>query len=209
MSTWDSLHIHNLNIRTIIDLRMDSEALATPINFPEIQVISIPATTSGEYVIQKVLDGRFRKGDAFLYMQDMFLQITEQTLPFSHALTVFADPKNYHIMIVDPNGKDAAGYLSALLFAVLAVPERIIVRDYTGGNQLINYKRYATLVQNADNNIQEALTTMLSTNHVFINLAIDKVKKEHGSISNYLRTELHLSKKQQERIKQIMLFPVK
>ena len=209
MSAWDSLRIHNLNIRTIVDLRMDNEALASPINFPNIQVISIPVTTSGDYVLRQVIGGKFRKGDASIYMQDMFLQFAEQTLPFSHALTVFADPNNYPIMIVDPNGKDAAGFLSTLLLSVLNVNERAIVNDYTGGSQAVNYKQYASMVQNADSHVQEALTTVLSTSDLFINLAISKIKKEYGSITNYLQNELHLSEKQQERIKQIMLLPIK
>ncbi|MDR2495708.1 MAG: tyrosine-protein phosphatase [Tannerellaceae bacterium] len=206
MSTWDSMRVRNLHIKTIIDMRMDGEALATPISYPDIQVVAMPVTTAAEYVTKQVLNGRMRKGDASLYLQDMFLQFTEQTKPFAHAMTIFADAANYPVMIVDANGKDAAGYLSAMLLAALDVSDRNIVRDYTGGSEAVNYKQYAPLVADADNDIQEALTTVLSTSDVFINLALNKIKKEHGTLITYLRDVLNISEKQQERMKQILLY---
>ncbi|MDR2498335.1 MAG: tyrosine-protein phosphatase [Tannerellaceae bacterium] len=206
MSAWDSMRIRNLQIKTIIDLRMDSEALANPISYPDIQVIALPVTTTTEYVTKQALNGRFRTGDASLYLQDMFLQFTEQIKPFANAMTVLADQRNYPIIIIDPNGKDAAGYLSALLLATLNVSDRYIVRDYLSGTEAVNFKRYAHLVVNSDNDIQETLTTILSTKDIYINLALNKIKSENETYANYLREKLNISDKQQEKIRQIMLY---
>jgi protein-tyrosine phosphatase len=204
-SEWDSLRLGNLGIKTVIDMRMDGDAAAYPVAYPGAQVVSIPVVTAADYILRQILSGKSRKGDVSLYMQDMYLQFTENTRPFAQALALFTDAANYPILILDPQGKDCAGFLSALLLAALDVPEKAILRDYMEANDAMNPKRFARLMGRMGNDAEEAMTVLLTVNEAFLDLAFKKIKKENGTLPRYIGEELFVTAKQKEKLREILL----
>jgi protein-tyrosine phosphatase len=203
---WDLQRLRKMNIKTIIDLRTESEVAVSPVSFPDVRIVSVPVVSDVDHIIRQIMEGRVRKGDVSLFMQDMYLRFVNDTQPFEQALSVFLEEDNYPVLFISSRGKDRAGFLSALLLSALDVPEQTILSDYAGVNDYINLKRYNPLVRQKDMDVQEAMTVALSANEAFLNLTFLKIRKEHGSFDSYLREELHISEKQKEKLKSILLF---
>jgi protein-tyrosine phosphatase len=207
MSEWDTLRLNRLNIKTIIDLRSQSEAEASPVGYTKAQVVHIPIESDVSGIVNRIREGKMRKGDGSLFMQDLYLQyVTANSREFAQAFRFFLNENNYPILFNCSLGKDRTGYLAALLLAALDVPEETILRDYTATNDYLDLKRYAALVQGLDTDVQEALTVILSADETFLNLVFRKIKKEYGSMYQYLKEEMQLTDKQKEILKDILLF---
>jgi protein-tyrosine phosphatase len=207
MSEWDTLRLNRLKIKTILDLRSLSEVTASPVNYTKAQIVHIPIESDMSDIVHRIKEGKVRKGDGSLFMQDLYLQyITANRREFAQALRFFLNEDNYPILFNCSLGKDRVGFLAALLLAALDVPEETILRDYVATNDYVDLKRYANLVQGLDTDAQEALTVILSANETFLNLALKKIKKEYGSVSQYLSEEMQLTEKQKEKLKDILLF---
>jgi protein-tyrosine phosphatase len=211
MSEWDTLRMNRLKIKTLIDLRTPSEAAASPVKNAKARLLHIPVTPDMNDILYRTLDGRVKKGDGSLFMQDLYLQyITENSQAFAQALSVFLDESNYPILFYCSLGKDRTGFLAALLLAALDVPEETIFSDYVATNDYIDLRRYAALVRGMDaeaqEDAQEAMTVILSANESFLELAFRQIKKQYGSLDQYFNEELKLTEKQREKLKDMLLF---
>jgi protein-tyrosine phosphatase len=81
LSEWDSIRLNNLGIKTIIDLRGTDEIQKSPVLYKKIKVVNIPIPTVDEdHISRLIMEGRMRKGDAILFLQDMYLQFVEGTV---------------------------------------------------------------------------------------------------------------------------------
>jgi protein-tyrosine phosphatase len=207
MSGWDTLRLNRLKIKTIIDLRSKDEVMASPVGYSNARIVHIPIESDVSNILSRIREGKVRKGDGSLFMQDLYLQyITKNRKEFAQAFTLFLDEDNYPILFNCSLGKDRAGFLAALLLAALEVPDETILDDYALTNDYINLKRYANLVQRLDTDAQEALSVILSANETFLDSALRKIKKAYGSIDKYLSDEMQLTDKQREKLKDILLF---
>jgi protein-tyrosine phosphatase len=207
MSDRDVLRLDKLKIKTIIDLRSENEVNAFPVSYTTAKVINLPILSDANDIISRIMEGKVRKGDGSLFMQDLYLQyVTLNSQAFAKALNLFLDEDNYPILFNCSMGKDRSGILAALLLAALDIPEETIFRDYVATNDYIDLRQYADLVKGMDTDVQEALTVVLSANETFIDLVFRKIKKEYGSIGQYLSEEMQLTDKQREKLKDILLF---
>ncbi|MDR1356139.1 MAG: tyrosine-protein phosphatase [Tannerellaceae bacterium] len=207
MSDRDMSRLDRLKIKTIIDLRSEQEVRDMPVNYPKAKVINLPVTSDTNDIFSRIMEGKVRKGDGSLFMQDLYLQyLTASRQAFAKALNLFLDEDNYPILFNCSMGKDRSGILAALLLAALDVPEETIFRDYMATNDYLDIRRYADLVKGMDTDIQEALTVILSADETFLDVVFRKIKKEYGSIPQYLDKEMQLTDKQREKLKDILLF---
>ena len=208
LSEWDSIRLDNLGIKTIIDLRTDAEIAAKPVKYTNAKIVHIPITNAQlPELPARIMSGTIRKGDAILYMQDLYLQlITENTQQFVKALEELQNPDNYPILFNCTLGKDRSGFLAAILLAALGASEDTIIKDYMASNEYINLNQLAYLARNLSTDAQEAITVVVSTNESFINLAIQKIRKDYGSVDKYLTKELQLDEKRRNRLKDILLY---
>jgi protein-tyrosine phosphatase len=212
ISDWDSVRLDNLKIRTIIDLRTEEEAEASPIGYTKASIVHIPVSYGNvREIMERIAKGQVRKGDGVLFMQDLYLQyVTDNSGQFAKALQVFLEKKNYPILFCCSLGKDRAGFLTALLLSILDVPEETILKDYVDSNDHIELKRYEYLIKRLSPEVQEdaqeTLTVLLTANESILDLALSKIKKDYGSIDKYLAKELDLTEKQQSQIKDMLLF---
>lgn len=208
LSEWDSIRLQNLGIRTIIDLRTDSEALSSPTRYPQADLIRIPVSTGPMTDIpDRIREGRMRKGDAILYMQDQYLQfVTDNTEQFAQALDVFLHKENYPILFNCSLGKDRAGFLAAMLLAALGVPEETILKDYRASNDYIDLSHLAYLARDLSTDAQESITVLLSANESWMDLTLQKIRKDYGSLDKYLTQGLKLDEKKRQTLKDILLY---
>jgi len=210
MSTLDSLRLSRLNLKTIIDLRSVEDMDQSPIHFSGPSIVSCPVKVGNLSDIQPfLLEGRIRKGDAMVYMQDVYLKfMSENKESFAKALELFLDKDNYPILFNCSLGKDASGFLAAMLLSSLSVPEETIMQDYMDSNNYIDMTRYAPLARTLDQNSQEAITVLLSVNESFLNPVLQKIKrdKEYGSMDQFLAKELDLSERERDKLKDMLLY---
>jgi protein-tyrosine phosphatase len=208
LSERDILRLNRLNIKTVIDLRTAHEASLSPGAYSGARVVHIPVSVDMENIAGRIMEGRVRKGDGFLFMQDAYLRFLapDNARAFAEALQIFLDEDNYPILFHCSQGKDRTGFLASLLLSALEVPEETIFDDYVATNDFIDLKRYASLVESMDSDAQEALTVILSANETFLDLVFRKIKKEYGSVAQYLAEEMQLTDKQREKLKDILLF---
>jgi protein-tyrosine phosphatase len=204
----DSIKLNKLEIKTIIDLRSEEEQAASPVGYTKAGIIHIPVSNGKrDEMLARIGEGRARKGDGVVFMQDLYIQyVEEEKEQFSKALTVFEEKDNYPIAISSSLGKDRVGFLTALLLAAMDIPEEAILNDYLATNDFLGLNRFSVKIQGLDPDAQQTLTVILSVNQTFLDLAFRKIKKEYGSVKEYLAKELHFSERQQNKLKEILLF---
>lgn len=208
LSYIDSLRLDKLGLKTVIDLRSTEEMARSPLALPGVNIIKMPLSAGSLTQLQPYLQsGRIRKGDAIVYMQDLYLKfITENEESFAKALDVFLDEDNYPLLFNCTLGKDGVGFLAALLLSALSVPEETIMQDYLTSNDYIKTARYTHFARDLSLDAQESITVLLSANESFINPLLLRIGKDHGSMNNYLETALNISDKDQDKLKDILLY---
>jgi protein-tyrosine phosphatase len=208
LSDSDTVRLDKLKIKTIIDLRTEEEAALLPITYSKAVIVHVPVSLGDlNEITQRMEEGRIRKRDGILFMEDMYLRyITGYNGQFAKALAVFSDENNYPVLFCGSSGKDRTGFLAALLLLALGMPEHTIMSDYMTSNDYLDIKRYELQVQQYSSDAQEALTAIITANESFLDLALMKIKKDYGSVDNYLRKELNFTEKEQNKLKEIILF---
>lgn len=208
LSRNDTIRLDNLKIKTVIDLRGEDEVAVAPDKYTGVNFISIPVPVRDKDLIARRLEeGRIRKGDGLVYMQDTYLRyVTEDSEQFGKALKVFLDKDNYPILVNCSLGKDRAGFLTAMLLTALDVPEETIMKDYMASNNYIDLRHLASMASNLNTDAQETITVLLNANESWLDLAFHKIKKEYGSTDKYLSKGLHLTEKERDTLKDIILY---
>lgn len=207
LSSRDKIRLDNLSIKTILDLREQNEINPSYEGYTHSNVISIPIPIRNrDLVTERISQGRMRKGDALLYMQDTYMRfVSEESEQFAKALDVFLDKNNYPILLNCSIGKDRAGFLTALLLSALDIPEETIKRDYMTSNEYINIGNLAGMARDLSTDSQEAITVLVSAHEACLDLAFQQIRKEYGSTDKYLSKGLHLTEKERDTLKDIIL----
>lgn len=139
-------------------------------------------------------------------MQDTYISyVTDESEQFGKALKVFLDKDNYPILVNCSLGKDRAGFLTAMLLTALDVPEETIMKDYMASNNHIDLRHLAYMARNLNTDAQETITVLLGADETWLDLAFHKIKKEYGSTDKYLSKGLHLTEKERDTLKDIIL----
>lgn len=208
MTSSDSLRLSKLGIKTIIDLRSNQEIAMFPLRLEEPVVVPIPLTVGSSTEIEPFLRfGRIRKGDAIIHMQDVYLKfISDNHEAFAEAFSYFLDKDNYPILFNCTLGKDATGFMAAMLLSALQMSEQTILSDYLASNDYILVNRYASLARSHNPDTQEAITILLSANESFMNPIFLKIRRDYGSMDNFLSSALELTDKDREKLKDILLY---
>jgi len=207
VSNRDTSRLDNLKIKTIVDLRNEKEANDNPFKYGKARLIKLPVPFDDENTVkEKIFKGEMRKGDVQLYMQGVYLSFVDKySEQFAKALKLFLNKENYPILISCDLGKDRVGFLTALLLAAADVPEETIKKDYMLSNECINISHLSYLAHELNADSQEAATVLLTVNESILDLAFSQIKKEYGSIDKYLSKKMHLTNKEQQEIKEIVL----
>lgn len=208
LTEWDSIRLDYIGIKTIIDLRTKNEVMAKPVKYSNAEIIHIPISIGKlEDAPQRVKEGKIKKGDAGVYLEDEYLQfVTDNSEQFAKAMDIFKDRSRYPILISCSFGKDRTGYLSAMLLSALSVPRESVVEDYLTSNQYINMRHLAKVVRRLSTDSQESITVFLTANESLLDIAFQKINKEYGSLEKYLIKELKITDKERDTLKDILLY---
>jgi protein-tyrosine phosphatase len=148
-------HLHGRNrlmvldarLRTIIDLRPDTERASRVVLLPGVRRITIPLDvdriTRERFL--PYLRGNKKSDDIIEAIVSVYRDIVTLTAPAVRPLFApIADPAAYPLCINCRAGKDRTGYAAALILRTLGVADDDIVRDYlwTNRNLLPRVRRF-------------------------------------------------------------------
>lgn len=207
MTSRDSLELNSLGIKTVIDMR--SKDVKTPFlnRYKRANNIRIPISHNGYNTIsQKVMDGRFLRGDAVIYTQDLYRDMVYNFAPeYAKFIDYLCDENNYPIVYHCYLGKDQSGMATYFLFRTLDIPFDVIEDDYLAS--AIGIDR-AKSVRNADSlseSRQEAFTMLTKTDLAFLKYAISCIRERYGNIDDYMLNELKVTPEKKQILKRILL----
>lgn len=209
LSSWDSIRLDKLGLKTIIDLRTEAEIEREPIRYNRARVVNIPIfNQSLADVPSRITSGMMRKGDAVICMQDFYLQmiVDRNRKQLAQIFDLMADPDNYPLLFNCTLGKDRTGMVAALLLTALGVPEETVRQDYMLSNEFINLEQLAHLASGLSTHAQESITVIVSAHEDYLDLAFSKMRKEYGSVDKYLSKGLQLDGNKRNQLKDILLY---
>ena len=159
-------------------------------------------------VIDLVLEGKMKKGDAILYMQEQYLNMYENAdLYFNPMFNVLLNAENYPVLLTDERGVDRVGFAVGLLMAALEIPGETITEDYMLSKNQTDLRLYIPrgksplfLEQ------QETIALLLNPHEKAFSLIRSRIESDFGSIDNYLEKKLKLDKAKRKKLKQLLLY---
>lgn len=208
MGDIDSLRFNKLGVKSVIDFSAPDSIDVSSGRLGNASVIGIPVSNGNVGLIfDKIRDGRLRKGDGTIFMQDMYIRFADTYKnQFAEAFRILLDEASYPVLFSCELGKDPSGFFAALLLLALDVPEATVRQDYMLSNDYLDLKRFGTFVREMDPEAQETITLLLTVNETYLDAVLMKIRKEYGSYQKYLSKELNLTDKDREKLKEILLY---
>ncbi len=203
----DSILFSDLGIRTVIDLREEKEVALHPMPAGSARIVSIPVPLqNSDNILELIREGKMRKRDALLYIQDQYLNFMDNySEQFAEALSLFENADNYPILFNCSFGKDRTGFLATLLLSAMGVPEEEVLRDFTLSTTNVHIGQINALARDLDTEGQEAVTILLSSSETIITPTFQKIRREYGSMDNYLDKKMQMTDEKRKKIKDILL----
>ena len=207
-SKHDLATLSRLGIKTIIDLRpldvttRHSDRLLADNN------IALPVTqyAYGD-ISEQVISGRFYKGDAIIYTQDLYRDIVvNYNDVYREFFDVLADEKNYPVVFHCILGKDQTGIAAYFLLRALDVSPDIIEDDYKFSDFGIDKSKLVSRVDTLSESKQEALTMLSRTDPAYLRYAISCIRQQYGSVDEYMAKELGVTEAKRLKLQDILLY---
>ncbi len=185
----DSLHhlthadqqaLRDLGVRTIIDLRNDSERESAPNVFlgaADITVHAIPIIRSRP------------PAAALMSLTPLYRFFVESCQTgFAEALSAIADAPAGGVLFHCTAGKDRTGMLAALALGIAGVPDEAITADYTLTGRAMDVLRPILLEPLRRMGIPERLgEPLLSSDPALIGDVLALLKTRYGGVTGYVR----------------------
>lgn len=207
MTMRDSLELNNLGIKTIIDLRSKDVNPLFANRYKVENNIRIPISYNGyNSISQKVLEGRFLRGDAIIYTQDLYRDmIYNFSSQYAEFFDYLCDESNYPIVYHCFLGKDQSGLATYFLLRALDVPVDIVEEDYLASTIGIDKIKSVRNADSLSESRQEAFTMLTKTDLAFLKYGISCIKEKCDNVDEYMLKELKITPEKKQKLKKILL----
>lgn len=208
MDSRDSAELKKLGVKTIFDIRA---ANVTPKYFDTrigINSVRLPISNSSyTFIAQKVIEGRFLRGDAIIYTQDMYKDIIDNYADqYACLFEYLCDENNYPLVYHCYLGKDQTGLATFFLLKALDVPMDVIEDDYMASAVGIDRSKMIKSVDDLSESQQEAFTMLTKTDLAYLKYAISCMRNKAGSVEEYMLKELRLTPEKRDKLRKILLY---
>lgn len=190
----DLAQLKKLGIGCDVDLRGHKESAQAPDKLNAgTDFILCPAGSDNTDWLKTMSTLKGNQGDSLMlayYGNTQYL--AERYKPFFDKLLNL--PQGKSLVFHCSAGKDRTGIGSALLLYSLGVPYDTIMSDYLASNYYrkdVNAKLTAQMAQSMHID-PEVAKTMTGVKKEYLDATFDAIKKQYGSVDNYLKTQLDL-----------------
>lgn len=187
----DLKYLSSIPLVSIVDFRSDDEISQAPDKNPsslkENYKYSISPGNLMEAVVKDINALTVERADQL--MKDMNVLLVTDSACIDQYRKFFAllqNPGDAPLMFHCSAGKDRTGMGAALFLSSLGVDEQTIMNDYLSSNTYLadKYAKYKAE--------SPALTSLFEVKQEFLQAGLERIKKDHGSVENYLTKVLNV-----------------
>ena len=212
--------LKDLNIKTVIDLRMVPETVEKPDSLPEgCRVVNCPLVCTATPGItyepkmretmnneSKSIVGKYGSGDE--YMSEMYVKMItgeESIVALKKFFSVLLENEDGGILFHCNSGKDRVGICAMLIESVLGVREKEILDDYIVTRRFCGRKffwnRVGLVIVPISFRFKKFLFCMMRTKTTYLKAVMEYAKENYGSVIGYCKEVLGLSDDDIERLR--------
>lgn len=183
----DLHYLASIPLVSIVDFRSPDEIKRSPDKLPvSVKKDYAYSITPGNLLAAKSLSDlkESQMDSAMMDMNILLVSDTSCVSNYKDFFTLLQDEKEVPLMFHCSAGKDRTGMGAALVLFALGVDENTVFDDYLSSNIYLGDKYDQYIAQNPN------LKPLFQVKKEFIKAGIDKIKKDHGSVENYLTTVL-------------------
>lgn len=199
--------LHNLGIKTIVDLRDQKEISDKSHVERNFKVIHLPIKENMiESFLHKVQEKKLVCDTVSRLVEQSNRDMVKENQEVYHKIfNVLLDKKNYPIIIHCSSGEGRTGIVSALILYALDVDDDDIMDDYCLSNKYFNIAEFSKFAYNLPVDCQEAVTTIFSARQNFLDAAFNQMEMLYGDVDTYLEKGVGLSKSKINKLRNILL----
>lgn len=210
-------YLDGLDVRVLVDFRATEERETEP----TVWVPDDPEYWARDYSADESASGL----RALFSGGAVSAEATRRMMTESYASSAFQQAEAYTVMFDRlaagelplvfncSAGKDRTGIAAALLLTALGVPRDQVVADYAMSDDIVDYgAAFLDGEEGADGPYafmrqlpREAIMPLLASEPAYIEAALDTLAAEHGSVMNFIRTELDVTDEELAAIRALLL----
>ncbi|MFF0476750.1 tyrosine-protein phosphatase [Streptomyces sp. NPDC004284] len=200
----DLAKLARLGVRTVFDLRMESERASAPDRVPAgaAHVVADVLAGSGTFTTMPKSPA---EAEAMMVEGNRFMVsgATARTA-YTAVLGGIAEDGRRGVLFHCTAGKDRTGWADAALLTALGVPEETVMADYLASNTYRAATDEAVLSRLP---AQQAAVykPLLDVRPAYLNASFDEVEEEYGSFRGYLRKGLGIDAQELKELKRDLL----
>lgn len=200
LTSVDLDYLASIPIASVVDFRSESEMKSAPDKLPEGAVNYPFSIDPGNLSAAADLSALAETDMDSLMIQIYIMLVTEEENinRYRDFFALLQNKENLPLVFHCSAGKDRTGIGAALTLFALGVDEDEIMKDYLLSNQFI-VKKYAAYVAQ-----YPELKPLFEVKPEYLNSAIQRIKKDHGHVENYLVNVLGVDI---DRIRDLLLIP--
>jgi len=207
----DLAKLTQMGLKRACDLRLPEETAEAPDRLPETthyEAIPVQSSETRAEQIRRLMSARGRMDD---FMVSAYTDVIIDNNPdvYARVFERIADRANLPLVVHCTAGKDRTGVATALLLALLGVPDETIEADYALSN--LHYNTFEALGEDAIRSFgrigldTQTLLPLFTANPKTIRAALAHVRGRYGSVERYLIDAGGLSAETLDRVRDHLL----
>jgi len=198
--------LRGLGIRTIIDLRSQSEIRNSPrlkgINYIHIPIYSDDMLNE----VSKVYNGDVIADSVPSLVERINAKVlSKRKWAYRKVFKCLLVRDNYPVLIECSDGKSRTGLVTAILLSALGVNYDFILKDYQLSNLYFDVTKFHRDAYRMPESAQEAITSFFSAKEDYLDDAYQHIIDDYGDATHYLTKGVGLSKHDIEKLRRLLL----
>ncbi|WP_020529128.1 tyrosine-protein phosphatase [Flexithrix dorotheae] len=210
LSKADLKKLSDLNFKTVIDLRSQTEMKSSPDRLPSSVKhhihLNIAQGNHEKFIKKMVFSGRGDLLDGKEILKDIYEYfVTEASEQFTKIMEILSDEKNLPLVFHCTAGKDRTGFAAAIFLKALGVPEKTIFKDYLLSNFYRTYDNEYILEKGGYFLKRNVMEPFLFVDKSYLENSFLAIKEKYEGWENYFENELKMGKDKMVAMRKIYL----